>query len=160
MEARSMYPKPLLRRGISLGVKSSIVASLLFWGVAIIVGLLSKGTDSPNLEANPYVVTAIFVLATMVVSLLPGIIGGATNAYVLYRLSSRNKLTRATSVASGLLIGFSAGFATVLGVSLISGNIGYIFAEVVQVALLAACVAALVGGWHGWVIGRWLLKAP
>ena len=156
MGIKSIYPKPLLRRGVLLGLRASVIASLLFWGVTIFMGLLSKGGDSPNPEANPYVVTAILVLATIVVSFFPGAIGGVTNAYVLYRLSSGDKLTRGTSIASGLLIGFLAGFATILVIFLISGDKVYAFAEAVQFALLIACIAAPVGGWHGWKIGKWL----
>lgn len=163
MGMESIYPKPLLKRVIVLGVKASIVANLLLWAVFVVMGLLEKDSNIPNEQANPYTVMVPLFLATMAVSLVPGLIGAATNAYVLYQLLTRDKLTRASSLASGLLIGFLAGFATIPGIYLISGDIGivlrYQFAETVELALIVACVAAPAGGWHGWRLGKWLLKS-
>ena len=86
----------------------------MLWGVIILMGLLSKNGGNPNQQADPYIVTVILVFTTMVVSLFPGAIGGATNAYLLYRLSIGGKLTEATSIVSGLLVGFLAGLATMI----------------------------------------------
>ena len=153
----------MLKRGILLGVVAAVVANLLLWGVIVLVGLLSGGGRSTTSHVYPYETLIIAVMATIAASLLPCAIGGAANAYVLYRLSSRGKLTRATSLASGLLVGFLAGFATVPGMYLVSGGIAFMFryllTETVALALIAACVAAPFGGWHGWRVGKWLLEA-
>lgn len=164
---KPLYPRPLLKRAIWLGVVAAVLASLLLFGVFIIDGIVhgtheESSTSDGNSVSLPAVVV-IVVVATLVVSLVPGIVGGTTNAYVLYRLSIRGKLTRATSLASGLFIGFLAGFVTLPGIYLIQGDIGIVFryrlAETVEFALLVACVAAPVGSWHGWRIGKWLLEA-
>ena len=158
-------PSPPLKRGILLGLLAAVMASLLLWSLNILVGLLSgEGWIITSWDGDPYGVLVLAVAATIVVSLLPGAIGGAANASVLYWLSSRGRLTRATSLASGLLVGFLAGFATIPGASLISGDIGSVFryglAETVEFALIVACVAAPVGGWHGWGLGKWLMESP
>ena len=111
-----MRTRPPLKRGILPGLLAAVMASLLLWSVNILVELLSgDGWSIASWDGDPYGVLILAVTATIVVSLLPGAIGGATNAYVLHRLSSRGKLTRATSLASGLLVAFLAGFATIPG---------------------------------------------
>ena len=113
-------PRPPLKRGILLGAVAAVVASLLLWGGIIPVGLLSADGGGTTSGFDPYAALIILVMATIVVSLVPGAIGGATNAYVLHWLSSRGKLTRVTSIVPGLLIGFLAGLTTVMGMVLIS----------------------------------------
>ena len=163
MRTKPRCPRPLLKRAILLGVVAAVVASLLLWGVLLLPGLLSGKGWSTTSHVDPYAVLIIAVTATIVVSLFPGAIGGATNANVLHWLSSRGKLTRATSIVPGLLIGFLAGFAPIPGIYLISGDIAlvirYNLTETVELALIVACVAAPVGGWHGWRLGKWLLVA-
>jgi hypothetical protein len=159
MGVESPYQKPLLKRGIALGVQIGVATSLLLWGVIVLVGLFSKESITPNEQASPYVLTAVLVLATMALSLLPGSIGGATNVCVLSWLASTDKLTKTTSVVSGLVTGFLIGLATILGIFLISGTRMYPFAEFSQFVLLVAFVVAFAGGWHGWKVGRWLLDA-
>lgn len=151
--------KAVVKRGIVLGLQASIVASALFWVVVFVSELLVE-ESTQNKRGNPYGygVFVILVLATIIVSLLPGIIGGAANAYLLSRLASSKRLTRAASITSGLLVGFLAGFATIFGVALKAGP-PYDLAGTVQFALVVACVAAPVGGWHGWRVGKWLLAA-
>ena len=160
----SIHPNLALKRGIVLGIIASIIASLLLWGVVIVWDLLAGGGfRNTTSHVDPYAVLFIAFTGTIVVSVFPGVIGGAMNACVLHWLSSRGRLTRVTSITPGLLIGFLAGFATIPGIYLISGDIAYVirydFAETVELALMVACVAAPVGGWHGWRIGRWLLEA-
>ena len=58
------------------------------------------------------------------------------------------------SVASG----FFAGFITVLAIYVISEDSLHYLAEALPFALLVACVAAPVGAWHGWRVGKWLMK--
>ena len=161
MRTKPRCPRPLLKRAILLGVVAAVVASLLLWGGIILVGLLSADGGGTTSGFDPYAALIILVMATIVVSLFPGAIGGATNAYVLHWLSSRGKLTRATSIVPGLFIGFLAGLTTVMGIVLISGRGRGIYplAEGAEIALIVACVAAPVGGWHGWRVGKWLLEA-
>ena len=163
MRTKPPGPRSVLKRGILLGVVAAVVANLLLWGVIVLVGLLSGDGRSTTSHAYPYETLIIAVMSTIAVSLFPGAIGGVTNAYVLHRLSSTGKLTRITSIVPGLLIGFLAGFATVPGMYLVSGGIAFMFryllTETVALALIAACVAAPFGGWHGWRVGKWLLEA-
>ena len=163
MGMKPRCPRPLLKRAIQLGIVSGVVASLLLWGVSILPGLLSGKGLSSSSHVDPYAVLIIAVIGTIVVSLVPGTIGGAANAWVLHWLSSEGRLTRVTSIVPGLLMGFLLGFATIPGIDLISGDIAFVIryrlAETVELALIVGCVAAPVGGWHGWRLGKWLLEA-
>lgn len=153
------YQKTLLKQGTVLGVQIAIVTSLLLWVVIALVGLFSKQSIAANEQASPYLVTAVLVLATIVLSVIPGSIGGAANVCVLSRLASVSKLTRTTSIVSGLAIGTLIGLATILSIFLISGTRMYPYVEALQFVLMVTCVVALAGGCHGWKVGRWLLDA-
>lgn len=159
MGVEPLYKRQLVRQGIALGVQIAVVASLLLWAVIVVVGLFSEESNTPNEQASPFFVTVVLVLATMALSVLPGSLGGAANVCVLTRLASVNKLTRTTSVASGIAIGILMGLTTILSLFLVSGVRMYPFAEVSQFVLVVTCVVALAGGWHGWKVGRWLLDA-
>jgi hypothetical protein len=149
----------LRKRGIKLGVLASIVASLLLWVGIFFVVLLSHPTVSGGKSVNPYALLALVALANVVVSPLPGSIVGILNVYVLSSLTSRNKLTRSTSIVSGLLVGFLAGFATMFGIELKSGITRYSVVDDVVFSLVIGCGMAVVGCWHGWKVGKWLLDA-
>lgn len=151
MRMKSICPNPLLRQGISLGVKASTTASVLFWGVyAVLGGINTRVYD-------PYGVAALLAIATMVVMLVPAAIGGATNACILYQLSSRVKLTRTTSILTGLLVGFMAGLLPIAGMLMTGDDLELDAADVEGLSLMA-CIATLSGGWHGWTLGRRLIK--
>jgi hypothetical protein len=157
MRTEPRCPRTLLKRAILLGLVAAVVASLLLWGGIILVGVVLGGGWSRTSHVDPYAVLIIVATATIVVSLFPGAIGGATNAYVLHWPSSRGKLTRVTSIVPDLLIGFLAGFATVLAIYLIAEV--SVDADALYLAFQASCASAPMGGWHGWRVGKWLLEA-
>lgn len=158
MSMKSIRPKSPVGKGVVLGIVASIVTSLLLWFVILIVGRIVQSGSGPNEQSDRYVVIPLLTVATMVVSLLPGVLGGAANACVLYRLFIRGKLTRTRSVATGVPIAFLLGFLTILGMRPIVGNGTYGYPDAAQLGLLVAGVAAPVGAWHGWRLGKWLLR--
>lgn len=160
MRTEAPYQKSLMKQGIVIGLQASLIASALLWLVIILVGLFFRNntTSGEQTGSYGYGVIVIFVLATVFISLIPGSVGGALNSYILSRLAFKKKLTTATSVWFGFLTGFGVGFTTGLTVYLLPGDIVYHLADAVWFALLIACVAAPVGAWHGWRVGKWLMK--
>ena len=149
-------PSSVAMRGMLLGMVAALIGSLLFLVLGVWLIPLEEDPWIPAIgwvDASLLYWISVAVLAGFLCALVPGSAGGGAIALLLRTLAYRGKVTTRADSIVGVVVGTSAGCATVLITEVIAPNFVWVEPEAV---VLAIAIAALAGLLHSWLLGRWL----
>ena len=140
-------------------VAASLAVLSLCSGIAVLSHF--EGNEPSASPVSLGGVLLVGAVAGIGIALIPSTVGGAIVALILRGLWSQQKLSTGSGILTGALVGATVGVGTTLVVLLIGGRSWSgldIIHEVGTLAVSVGGIAAAAGGWHGWILVRWLRK--
>lgn len=157
-------------QGSKLGILAAGLGSFLFLVVDIGVLWISAklsgtGIVSENMlvDSHGYLVFFFIIywsaglLLVFLTSVIPGILGGLCNAWILKYLAQSSMLTLVQGIVTGILMGivFSA---VPIYVGVLFVNKFFDTPPFIEVVISGLLVATLIGAWHGWKMTQYITQ--
>lgn len=157
-------------QGAKLGIFATGLGSFLFPGFYLSILWISAklngvGIVSENMVVDSQGYLEFFFIVywvmglplTFLVSVIPGVLGGLSNAWILKTLAQSNRLTLIQGAASGMLVGIVFSAIPLYAGILFAGKFfdDPLFMEMIISGILAATIT---GVWHGLRTTRYILR--